>query len=338
MRYLNTVYVSSHRARLSRSKGSLMIRSDETSTRVPLEGIDGVVLVGGASMTLDAVASCVERRIRVAVLRRSGAVRWVAGPPVSGNVALRRAQHRASDSDSTRLELGRRIVAGKLQNSLRVVRRWGRDSTGDRRRTIERRGDLIADRIRRLPATPTLDHVRGIEGDAGRAHFACLGTVIDGTGFHFTSRSRRPPRDPVNALLGFCYGLILTETIGGLEAVGLDPQIGFLHSDRAGRPALALDVVEEFRPMIDRFVAGLFRRRQFGSDHFTVTPGGATYLSDEGRSVLFGRWEEHKNGTIYHRVLDRDVDRWALPGVQATLLARYLRGDIEVYPPFVIPS
>lgn len=338
MRYLNTVYVRSHRARINRSKGSLLIRSDDTTTRVPLEGIDGVVLVGGATMTLDAIAACVERGVRVSVLRRSGAVRWVAGPPVSGNVALRRAQCRASDNGDVCLDLSQRFVAGKLQNSLRVASRWARDSDRDREKLIGQRTDLIADRIGRLPSAPSLDHVRGIEGDAARAHFQCVGLVLDGTGFHFTARSRRPPRDPVNAMLGFCYGLVLTETIGGLEAVGLDPQIGFLHGDRSGRPALALDLVEEFRPMVDRFVVGLFRRRQVGSDHFTITPGGGTYLSDEGRASLFERWEEDKNKVIHHRVLAREVDRWALPGIQATLLARYLRGDIDVYPPFVIPA
>jgi len=140
----------------------------------------------------------------------------------------------------------------------------------------------------------------------------------------------------VNAVLGFCYGLIVTEVQGGLEAVGLDPQMGFLHADRPGRPALALDMAEELRPVIDRFVVKLFRRRQFSLEHFTITPGGATYLNDDGRAALFEHWEEHKNGAVQHRVLDRDVDRWALPGVQATLLARYLRGDLDVYPPYVL--
>ena len=336
MRYLNTVYVTSHQMRISRSKASLIVRNDDTRSRIPLEGIDGVVVVGGATMTLDAVAACVDRGIRVAVLKRSGAVRWTAGPPVQGNVALRRSQFRMSESEPTRLELARRFVAGKLQNSLRVGRRWARDCEGADRIRIAERCDLIAERIGRIESAASLDHLRGIEGDSARAYFAAMGIALAGSGFHFSLRTRRPPRDPVNALMGFGYGLIVTEVAGGLEAVGLDPQIGFLHSDRAGRPALALDLVEELRPTTDRFVVSALRRRQFGLDDFTVTPGGATYLSDQGRNTFFKLWESHKNATILHSVLNREIQRWMLPGIQATLLARHIRGDLPVYPPYLI--
>lgn len=337
MRYLNTVYVRSHEARITRSKGSLLVRHGEERTRIPLESVDGVVVVGGATMTLDAVAACVERGIRVSVLRRSGALRWSATPPISGNVTLRRLQHRASDDPGHRLMLARWFIAAKMQNSVKVIRRWARDAPdGDTRRRLESRAQLIAERIGRLENSPTLDHVRGIEGDGARAHFSCLGIVLEGTRFPFAGRQRRPPRDPVNALLGFCYGLLATELVGALETVGLDPQIGFLHSDRAGRPALALDLAEELRPVIDRFGVGLFRRRQLGDDDFTKTPGGGTYLSDAGREKLFAGWEEHKTESIYHSVVERDVERWTVPGIQATLLARHLRGDLSVYPPYLL--
>lgn len=338
MRYLNTVYVNDHKARIARSKDSLIVSIDGAKHRVPLEGIDGVTIVGGASMTLDAVASCVERDVRVAVLKRSGALRWYAGAPVSGNVSLRRAQHRASDDPTDRIELCRVFVAAKLRNSSVVLSRWARDSDGLLAEHLRTRLDRIDDRIGRLRDAPTEDHVRGIEGDAARDHFACVGAVLERTGWHFTERSRRPPRDPVNALLGFAYGLLVTELIGGLESVGLDPQIGFLHRDRPGRPALALDLAEEFRPLIDRFVVGALRRGQFGSDDFEMTPGDACYLSDSGRRTFFRLWEDHKNTPFAHRVVDRHVDRWALPAVQATLLARHLRGDLSVYAPFILTT
>ncbi len=338
MRYLNTVYVVEHRTKISLSKGSLLVRGPRGPSRVPLEAIDGVVIIGGASMTLNAIAACVERGVRVAVMRRSGALRWVAGPPVSGNVALRRAQHRASDDAASRLHLCRHFVAGKLQNSHRIVRRWARDSDGDVRARLERRADLIAERIGSLAHAPTDNHVRGIEGDAARAHFACLGAVLESAGWRFTERNRRPPRDPVNALLGFSYGLLVTEITGAAEAVGLDPQIGFLHGDRAGRPALALDLAEELRPIADRFVVGVLRRRQLGPEDFMTTPGGAVYLSDTGRRRFFELWEEHKSANAHHRTLGREVGRWALPTIQATLLARHLRGDLTVYPPYVVAA
>ena len=154
--------------------------------------------------------------------------------------------------------------------------------------------------------------------------------------FEFSGRTRRPPRDPVNALLGFCYGLMLTEFIGALEAVGLDYQMGFFHRPRSGRPSLALDLCEELRPVTDRFIVSLLRRNQLGPQSFVDTPGGAVYLSDQGRVSLIGQWERHKNSELIHTVLGRRVGRWALPSIQATLLARHLRGDLPAYPPYVM--
>ena len=138
-------------------------------------------------------------------------------------------------------------------------------------------------------------------------------------------------------MLGFCYGLLVTEFIGAVESVGLDYQMGFFHRPRSGRPSLALDLTEELRALTDRFVVSLVRRRQVGPDSFVEMPGGGVYLSDEGRTSLIKTWEDHKETEIYHGVSDRQVARWALPSVQATLLARHLRGDLPAYPPFVMP-
>ena len=331
------MYASGHRTRINRSKRNLVVSNENTKTRVPIESIDAVVLIGAATMTLDAIGSCVDRGVRVAVLKRSGALRWTAGPPVTGNVALRRMQHQSTTHDSARLEVCRHLVGGKLQNSYRMVRRWARDSSSrELRRRLESKADLIATRLERVQSAHTENHVRGIEGDAARSYFAALGSVVETAGWHFTNRNRRPPRDPVNALLSFGYGLLATELTGALEAVGLDPQFGYLHRDRSGRPALALDVMEEFRVLADRVTVSALRRHQLKPEHFTLTPGGGTYLSKQGRSSFFAIWENHKNSAMAHRVLDREVERWALPGVQATLMARYIRGDIPVYPPFVI--
>ena len=138
-------------------------------------------------------------------------------------------------------------------------------------------------------------------------------------------------------MLGFCYGLLVAEVIGAVESVGLDHQMGFFHRPRSGRPSLALDLAEELRALTDRFVVSLVRRRQVGPDSFVRTPGGGVYMSDEGRTSLIKAWEGHKEAEIHHRVLDRKIGRWALPSVQATLLARHLRGDLPAYPPFVMP-
>lgn len=336
MRFLNTVYVTEHRAKIARSKGSLIVTSADGKRRVPLEGVDAVTLIGGAEMTIDAMAACAERQIRVACLRRSGSVRFTVVGPRSGNIHLRVAQHRISADPASSLAIARLVVGAKLQNSRRVILRWAADADGPASDALRRRAALIGERIGRTSSAPTADYLRGIEGDAARAHFAAMRAVLVGTGLSFVERNRRPPRDPVNALLGFAYGMLVTEIAGACEAVGLDHQAGFLHRARSGRPSLALDLAEELRPVTDRLVVTLFRRREMIVDHFTKTPGGATYLSDDGRGVFIRLWERHKSETIEHLLLGRAVDRWTLPSIQGTLLARHLRGDLPCYPPFVL--
>jgi len=337
VRYLNTVYVTDYEARVKRSKGSLVIAAGGTQRRVPLEGIDAVVLFGG-QMTIDAIAACVERQVRVACLRRSGAVRFVVGGPQRGNIHLRIAQHAASADAGRSMAIARSVVAGKLQSCRRLLLRWARDADPPVARALRTRAEVVTDRLGALASARHADHLRGIEGDAARAYFAGVGMVLADSPFPFLARNRRPPRDPVNALLGFAYGLLVTEVTGALESVGLDHQAGFLHRPRSGRPSLALDLVEELRPVADRFVVRTLRRRELGWDDFTVTPGGATYLSDEGRKRFFRLWERAKEQPMEHALLRRPVDRWAVPSVQATLLARHLRGDLPGYPPFVLPA
>lgn len=199
----------------------------------------------------------------------------------------------------------------------------------------------MALRVAALEGQMDGDRIRGIEGDGTRLYFKGLAHHLDvhGSEFPFLGRNRRPPRDPVNALLGFAYGLCLTEIVGATEAVGLDPQIGFLHGVRPGRPSLALDLLEEFRPAVaDRFVAGLFTRRMVRAADFTFTVGGACYLTDEGRRKVIGEYEAFKSETMMHPLLDREVIRATLPSVQAILMARHLRGDLPAYPPFIMVS
>ena len=338
MRYLNTVYVRDHRARVGHRRGSLMVKQESGSTRIPLAGIDAVVLLGSGQVTTDALAACAKRGVRVASLRRSGALRFVVGGPMSGNVHLRVAQHRAVVSETHSLAIAQAVVAAKLQSSRKMLLRWSRDADSPSARLrLQRRAEMIAERITRVPGASTGDHLRGIEGDAARIYFRGLGQHLDDIGLRFSARTRRPPRDPVNALMSFSYGLLVAELVGSINAVGLDHQLGFLHRPRSGRPSLALDLAEEMRPMTDRFAVALLKRRQLGGAHFTRTPGGAVYLSDEGRDIVLKSWESHKETTIPHRILRRPVERWALPTVQATLLARHLRGDLPLYPPFVLP-
>ena len=313
------------------------MHSPEGSQRIPLETIDALVLLGGAQVTTQALEACVRRGVQVSSLQMSGAIRFVVNSATGGNVHLRTAQFRAVMDNAWSLTLAKAIVAAKLQNSRKVVERWSRDEKNPvEAERLAVRGAQIRERVARLADADTPDHIRGIEGDAARIYFRSVGQVVASSGLEFTARTRRPPRDPVNAMLGFCYGLLVREYIGAVESVGLDYQMGFFHRPRAGRPSLALDLAEELRALTDRFVVSLVRRRQVGPDSFVHMPGGGVYLSDEGRTSLIKIWEEHKDVEIHHRLLGQSVGRWALPSVQATLLARHLRGDLPAYPSFVL--
>ena len=337
MRYLNTVYVRNHRARVQHRRGSLLVSSPDGSQRVPLEAVDALVVLGGAQITTQALDACVRRGVRVAALQMSGAIRFVVNGPTSGNVHLRTAQFEAVTDEAHSLDVARAVVAAKLQNSSKVVGRWSRDEKAPAvAEDLAARAEQIKERIARLADAETGDHVRGVEGDAARIYFRAVARAVASSELEFSGRTRRPPRDPVNALLGFCYGMLVTECIGAAESVGLDYQMGFFHRPRAGRPSLALDLAEEFRALTDRFVVSLVRRRQIGVGDFDHTPGGGVYLSSDGRARLLEAWEAHKEAEIRHQLLGRAVERWALPSVQATLLARHLRGDLPAYPPFVL--
>ena len=337
MRYLSTAYVRNHRARVQHRRGSLLVSAPEGSQRIPLQGIDALVLLGSAQVTTQALDACVRGGVRVAALHMSGAVRFVVSGATGGNVHLRTALFGAAMDEAKALTLAKAIVAAKLQNSRNVVNRWSRDEKDPAgSEELASRGAQIRERIARLSDAGTADHVRGIEGDAARIYFRALGQAVASSDLQFSRRTRRPPRDPVNALLGFCYALLVTECIGAAESVGLDYQLGFFHRPRPGRPSLALDLAEELRALTDRFVVSLIRRRQVSAGDFVLTPGGGVYLTDDGRAGVLKAWEEHKDTEFRHRILGRHVGRWALPSVQATLLARHLRGDLPAYPPFVL--
>ena len=337
MRFLNTAYVRNHRARISHRRGALLVKSPEGSSRIPLEAVDSLIIMGGAQITTQAIDACVGCGVRVAALRANGAVRFVIDGVAGGNVHLRLAQYRAATEELLSMDISRMIVAAKLQNSRNVVERWARDEKDSARsQWLAERASRIRKRIARLKDAGTADHVRGIEGDAARLYFGAVGRALEASEFEFPARSRRPPRDPVNAMLGFCYALLVSECTGAAQSVGLDHQIGFLHRPRAGRPSFALDLAEEFRALTDRFVVTRIRRGQVDPSDFVATPGGGVYLKDDARSRLIEAWEDHKDAEFHHALLGATAGRWALPTIQATLFARYLRADLPAYPPFVL--
>lgn len=341
MRLLTSLYISDHRARVGLQHGALLVHGgDGKRTRVPLEAIEAVVLLGHAQVSGDVLAECTRRHIRVSALSRGGRIRFVVGGPTSGNVHLRLAQLRAADDNEHCRKLAQTIVAGKLQNCRRMLKRWSFDAKGLERSHLEDLAARIAQRIGNVAAADG-DRLRGIEGEATRLYFAGLGHHLEAARVStaFLARNRRPPRDPVNSLLSFAYGLVTAEIVGALESVGLDPQIGYLHSVRPGRPALALDLLEELRPSYaDRFVVTLLTKKRLSASSFVHAAGGACYLSDESRKLVLDAYEQFKSTEVEHILLGRQVPRAMLPHVQAVLLTRHLRGDLPGYPPFLLAS
>ncbi|MCY3619792.1 MAG: CRISPR-associated endonuclease Cas1 [Acidimicrobiaceae bacterium] len=336
-RVLNTVYSVDHRMRISYRRGSLLLRGPATHQRVPLSAVDAVVIFAG-HITTDAISECASRKIRVSALTRGGKIKFTASGPVSGNVHLRAAHHAAASEELTAAAAARLIVIAKIRNSATVVRRWARDHPSPETTTLLRdRAAGMTERVKQAATAPNRDVLRGIEGDVARVYFKGLRETLSGAQLKFTVRSRRPPSDPINAALSFCYALLTTETTGACDAIGLDPQVGFLHQSlRAGRPSLALDLAEELRPVTDRFVVAAVKRGQLVPDDFQTTLGGACYLSEGGRRKLISLWEQHKNQALFHPLLSQAVPRWAIPTTQATLMARWLRDDLPTYPPYTM--
>jgi len=336
---MRTLYVTEHAAQLRIRKRNLVVQLGRDSRRVPIETLDAVVLTGRADVTNEAIGELVARGVRISALSMTGRLRFSVGGPTKGNVLLRVAQHRAADDRGLRSELARWFVAGKLQNCHRAVARWSAAAHGGVERwKMQREADAIKDRLAALVLAPDEDTIRGIEGDGSRRYFRVMALHLGQSNpdLLFERRSRRPPRDVTNAFLSFTYGLVLTEVIGALEAVGLDPQIGYLHRPRPGRPALALDMLEEFRvALADRFVVAALGRRQLGPGDAEVRAGHAVYLTDDGRRKLLSLYDRFRQQEIEHPLLRSAVPIALLPTIQATLLARHLRGDLPAYPPFV---
>lgn len=337
---LNTLYVQTQGAVLHLDHDAVRITvENETRLRLPLQRLSGVVVFGRVSVTPYFIQRCAEDGRSLVWLTRNG--RFVARVEgkVRGNVLLRRAQHLALSDKKRALSIARQIVAAKLQNSRQVLLRGAREAMSEvARDALSGSAAHLGETISGLLRLRTLDELRGAEGDAARAYFGVFGYHIKGDreAFELEGRTRRPPRDRVNALLSFLYALLRAECSAALESVGLDPQVGFLHALRPGRPALALDLMEEFRPIIaDRLALTLINRRQLQADDFVLLEGGAVHLSDQGRRTVLEAYQKRKEEEVSHRALDQRVPLGLAPYIQGRLLARYLRGDLEDYPPFL---
>ena len=338
-----TIYVTAADAWLRKDGANIVVEVDGAERgRAPLHLLDGIVSLSRAGASPALLAACAEQAITVSYLTPEGRFLARVEGPRTGNVVLRRAQFRAADDALRATPIVRGIVAAKAANQRAVVRRGIRDHGGSippeslaQLVETERR---LTDAARRTLLAADVATLRGIEGEAASLYFAAFDPLIrvDDPKLRFTGRSRRPPLDPINALLSFLYAMLGHDCRLALEAHGLDPQVGFLHADRPGRASLALDLMEELRPVLaDRLALSLVNHRQLDADDFVFEDTGGVRLTDDARKRVLVAWQDRKKDAMRHPFLDETVSLGLVAHVQAQLLARHLRGDIDGYPPFV---
>jgi len=339
-KHLNTLFVTSQGAYLSKEGETVLVKvNQEVRLRVPIHTIGGIVCFGNVSCSPFLMGFCGENGVGISFLSEHGRFLARVQGPIAGNVLLRREQYRRADDLDYSAMMAKSFVAGKIANCRTVLQRALRDHSEKMDEDALRKGiDDLNRSLRSLELHQSLDEARGLEGDAAHTYFGVFDHLIvaQKEGFSFQERNRRPPMDNVNCLLSFLYTLLMHDCRGALEAVGLDPAVGFLHRDRPGRPSLALDLMEEFRPVLaDRLALSLINLRQVQGKGFTKTEAGAVMMSDETRKVLLVKYQERKQEEIVHPFLDEKVSIGILFHVQALLLARCLRGDLDGYPPFI---
>lgn len=342
-RQLNTVYVTTEGAWLRKDGANLVMEVEgEVRARLPAHMLESLVCFGRVLVSPPLLGYCAEQGISVCYLSPNGRFLARVEGPVSGNVLLRREQYRRTDDPSRCAAMVRNVLIGKVHNQRAVVSRGLRDYGSDlpdpaqaELAHTDKRLKRIADR---LLADAPIDVLRGLEGEAAQSYFGVFDHLIrvPDADMRFGGRSRRPPADAANALLSFLYTLLTHDCRSALETVGLDPAVGFLHRDRPGRPSLALDMVEEFRPVLaDRLALTLINRKQVSTRDFMRMDNGAVLLKEESRKTVLTAYQERKRESLRHAFLDEKIEIGLFPVVQAQLMARHLRGDLDAYPPFL---
>ena len=333
----NTLYVITPDKYLSLDGENIVMHSkDDTQTRLPLHNVEDIVIFGGRGASPALMNKCTEDNIGLTFMSRSGKFLARAEGAISGNVYLRREQFRIADDEARSLSVAKNFIIGKLFNSRYVIERAVRDHSlqvdVDK---LKNRSDLLSQAIIKCQYVSDIDTLRGIEGESAQLYFSVFDEFIlqQKDEFRFVTRSKRPSLDNVNALLSFSYSVATGMCTSALETVGLDPYVGFMHTDRPGRRSLALDLVEEFRAiMCDRFVISLINKRIINNGDFEKKEDGAVLLNEDGRKVFLTHWQNRKQDIVMHPFLKEKVEWGLLPYIQALLLSRYIRGDLDEYP------
>jgi CRISPR-associated protein Cas1 len=339
-KHLNTLFVTTQGAYLAKEGETVVVRVErEIRLRVPIHTIGGIVCFGNITCSPFLMGFCAERDVAISFLSEQGRFLARVQGPVSGNVLLRREQYRRADDMNVSAQMAKTVLTGKLANCRTVLQRSLRDHP-DKLNTVEVRlaAKQISNSLNRLQSDLPLNVARGIEGEAAHTYFSVFDHLIisQKEDFVFKERNRRPPLDRVNCLLSFLYTLVLHDVRSALESVGLDPAVGFLHRDRPGRPGLALDIMEEFRPFLaDRLTLSLININQVRAKGFKEMESGAVLMDDETRKTVLVAYQKRKQDEILHPFLEEKVTIGLLFHMQALLLARCLRGDLDGYPAFI---
>ena len=335
---LNTLYVSSQGVYLHREGETLVAeREQKPVMRLPIHTLQGLVCFGNVLVSPFLLGLCAERGVHVSFLTESGRPLARVEGGKGGSVLLRVAQVEAMRDPVRCAAIARNMVVGKVLNARTVLQRRLRDHGGDEQ--CEAAVARLANVVQRLRNAKLVDEVRGLEGEAASCYFAAFNSLLVSQqgDFQIENRNRRPPRDPMNALLSFLYVLLTHDCAGAAKSVGLDAQVGFLHALRPGRASLALDLMEEFRAFFaDRVALSLVNRGQVRKKDFRCTESGAVEMSDSTRKTVLVEWQNRKKEEVVHPFLGERIAAGLLPFVQAQLLARHLRGDLDAYPPFVV--
>jgi CRISP-associated protein Cas1 len=336
---LNTLYVGTQGSYLHKEGETIVVeQNSEKVLQLPIHTLDGIVAFGNVLCSPFLLGFCAERDVSVSFMSEHGRFLAAVRGPVSGNVLLRRAQYRQADDLRVTRNVAQNIISAKLANSRLVINRTLRDHK-DKVNTaaLSDASTQLSRYLQQLERTNSADEVRGIEGIGASIYFNVFNHLIidQKSDFVFSERSRRPPLDEVNALLSFTYTLLAHDVRSALETVGLDPAVGFLHRDRPGRPGLALDLMEEFRSVIaDRLVLSLINRRQVAKSGFKRAENGAVIMDDKTRKTLLVEYQNRKQTEVFHPYIEGKISIGLLFFVQANLMARFLRGDLDGYPPF----
>jgi CRISPR-associated protein Cas1 len=336
---LNTLYITTQGTYLHRDGETVAVKKDEdTLLRVPIHTLEGIVCFGRVSVSPPAMGLCTEHGVLISYFSEHGEFWARVQGAVRGNVLLRRQQYRLADDAERSAVIAQAVVMAKVANCRTTLLRAAREREGGLSDV-----EAVADRLGRtldmlLRQQLSVDRVRGVEGECAQHYFAVFDSLIlqQKEAFVFRGRSRRPPLDAVNALLSFVYTLLVHDATSALESVGLDPYVGFLHVDRPGRASLALDLIEEFRPILaDRLVLSLINRQQVAGEGFTKAESGAVMMDVATRRVVLEAWQKRKQDEVRHPFLDEAAPLGLFPYLQALLLARHVRGDLDAYPALV---